>query len=230
MSKDFFRAMEAGMINTVWLEGFLQRAILMRQYSLQNVARILTQLPNATYVAGRQQYEELGAFVRNGATPIRICAPEGRSQKVRFVEVEVFDISQTTAHRKQTSPEDKHPAKMAKLAHKMGFSTRTCSMESSWKIVEKQVIFIKEGLPPAITAQLICQEMAYWQIWKEYPSLRNITKSLSIAVSYCVESALGGYIPNLAKEVKEDLRKGDGFYKNLNLILKSSKRILKAIE
>ena len=93
------------------LEAYLRALARFRDYSLRNVTLIVSQMPDATYVAGYRAWQELGRQVRKGEKGIVITAPVvGRKScpeddspgssddmpEVRgFRGVYVFDISQT---------------------------------------------------------------------------------------------------------------------------------------
>jgi len=80
------------------------------RYSYRNQLLILSQMPNATRVAGLRKWRELGRFVKKGSKAIRIIAPHfekimeldpdtgkliEKEEVAYFSPAPVFDISQT---------------------------------------------------------------------------------------------------------------------------------------
>jgi antirestriction protein ArdC len=91
-------------------ERWLKFCRQFRQYSFHNQVMILSQRPEATWVAGYSSWKQLGRQVRRGECGIRILAPSWRPEptvhddtgepieldRVRcFRVVRVFDVSQT---------------------------------------------------------------------------------------------------------------------------------------
>lgn len=103
---------------------YLRAASLFRGYSPRNAALIFFQKPDATYVAGYDEWKKLGRYVRRGETGISIFAPVRAAEKtekpvlddegnpvpdengspkketesktrIRFRPAAVFDVSQT---------------------------------------------------------------------------------------------------------------------------------------
>lgn len=73
----------------------------MMQYSFSNRERLLTQLPTASDVRSRSEWNQAGRLIRKGEKALRIVAPVRYEQKggskvpTHFKQVPVFDISQT---------------------------------------------------------------------------------------------------------------------------------------
>jgi hypothetical protein len=91
-------------------ERWLKFCRQFRQYSFHNQVMILSQRPEATWVAGYSSWKQLGRQVRRGECGIRILAPSWREEppvdnekeeplelvRVRsFTVVRVFDVAQT---------------------------------------------------------------------------------------------------------------------------------------
>ena len=232
VNKKYFKAIEENMVGTGYLEGFLERATGMR-YSVSNVANILQQYPEATDVAGYRFWQQEGVNVLRGAVPIRIYAPKERDPKKgtsSFCETEVFDVSQTDGSPFKKPPESLHPRMAATLALKMGMGVAISDNVNGWKEMRGKKLFLKEGLSPAVYSQLIIQQMCYYAVLKEKRCSPKMAKAISYAASYGAEASLGGRIPLLGNEVKEELLKGEGFFENLSTAVKIARRILTALK
>lgn len=91
------------------LREYLAAMARFHRYSLHNIMLIATQRPDATHVAGFNNWKRLGRFVKKGAKGIMILAPvvvreeaeqenenEGRPKEaMRFRAVYVFDMADT---------------------------------------------------------------------------------------------------------------------------------------
>ena len=218
--KEYFKLMVSDIKqnpNSLWLEGFCQRAMWMSSYSIKNVANILIQFPNATYVAGRQQYEDIGAELYNDAVPIRIFAPawsKPGQNASNFVAVNVYDISQTSAIRKFTNHSktpEAHLKKLVKLAKLIGINVVSANLTTGpWKILDGNTLYIKNGIPILVASQLIAQQLAFIAIYQNHPKFKSVATPISILISYLVEIGAGFTAPNLSQSHKLALCEGAG--------------------
>ena len=217
---------------SVWLEKFCQRAMLMQSYSVKNVARILAQNPQATHVAGEQQYKEQGIFVLMGATPIRIYAPNMAKNGQRaagFSAVDVYDISQTTAAAipPKTVDVDTELRKACALCNRMGIQVFYADMSASWKVLEGRKLFIKSGIPKEIVFQLILQELGHIAFLQEGVP-EQMAFPLSVVASYCGSYGAGLKVPYLASDHKRKML-CNGLRSNLEAAVKMAKRLLRGM-
>jgi len=237
--KEYFRYMEADIFQnpeSSWLEVFCQRAMMIRGYSVRNVARILAQFPQATYVAGRQQYEESGIYVLNGATAIRIYAPLAKGeQKTRtYSAVDVYDISQTSARHRRTprqpSPAE-HLKKVCLLAKAAGLSVVSADLVSgAWKVLEGNVLYIKDGIPTQIAAQLVAQELLRLAIEQEHPELAWLATQISVVASYALEASYGYEVPPLAHTYKMTLCTNGRLLTYVDIAVRTAKRMARQLK
>ena len=237
---DYFRYMEADIIknrNSSWLEAFCQRAMMLRGYSVKNVSRILLQFPEAVHVAGKQQYEDSGIHVLPFATPIRIYAPvaKGKQKAAKWSAVDVYDISQTTAagskRRMRFLPPAAHLKKMCLLAKASNLHIVSANLTSGpWKILERDTLYVKEGIPLPIASQLIAQELAKIAIEKEHPEFLGISTSIAAVTSYALEIGMGFQIPNLGAEYKIPLATSGRLLSYVELAVRVAKRISVALK
>ena len=234
----YFQVME----NTVrtdpkspWLELFCQRAMGMGNFSTRNVALILTQLPNATFVAGRSQFKERGVYVAPGATPIYITAPKADKAQLKtgsFSWAVVYDISQTTApspRRKQFESTD-CLKRAARLARQAGIKIMTADLaDGAWKVLDGTNLYIRNGASKEMMCQLIFHELAYWALVKD-GAPQNRAYSLAAIASYSVGVGLGLTMPLLSHPHKLVACEGLGLLSNVDSSLKVAKRLLKALK
>lgn len=232
-AKEFFTNMEQTVYATARnnvIEEFLLRAMNIGGYSTKNVARILTQFPQATYVAGRSSYQERGVIVYDGATPIIVYAPQSQKgcKTKGFSYVEVFDVSQTSAHSERSSKltADELLGKAVALAKKSGVRVVVADLQAAGsKVLEGNTLFIKKGFPNAIMAQLLLQELAYWTLLAERSVPNSATAfAISVATSYAVTTAYGIQVPLLSQKYKLNLCAG-GLVNNIDMALKLAKRL-----
>jgi N-terminal domain of anti-restriction factor ArdC len=83
---------------------YLEFTARFHRYSVNNQMLIYLQCPHATFVAGYRKWQEMGYQVAQGQKGIRILAPrpyqvtdeetEETHDRIRFVSVAVFDVSQ----------------------------------------------------------------------------------------------------------------------------------------
>ena len=235
-AKEFFTTMEQTIYATAYsnvVEDFLHRAMTIGGYSTKNVARILSQFPQATYVAGQATFQERGIEVYDGATPITVYAPQSQKgcKTKDFSYVHVFDVSQTTARYERSTKlnADELLGKAVALANKAGVKVVVADLQTGSKVLEGNTLFIKKGFPNAIIAQLLFQELAHWTILKEQSATNPTTAfAISVAASYAITEAYGVQVPLLAQKYKLDLCAG-GLVNNIDLALKLAKRIRSGI-
>lgn len=107
---ELFKVLDEGVANLQLdpekLKALLAMSALMPSYSFRNMLLILSQLPQASYVASFKEWKEFNRFVKKGEKAIRILAPrlkqvenEETGEKeticIGFIPVPVFDVSQT---------------------------------------------------------------------------------------------------------------------------------------
>ena len=74
----------------------------LSEYSIKNQQLILQQCPQASLLAGRKEWQELGFTIAPDAKPITIWAPVENSGKkaISWVQVLVYDVSQIQKNEK----------------------------------------------------------------------------------------------------------------------------------
>lgn len=237
-SHSYFDAMEATIrqdATNPWIEAFCQRAMMMRAYSVRNVALILSQFPEATYVAGRSQFKEEGIAVLPGATPIYITAPRANHAEAQaggFSWATVYDVSQTSArpsrHRKKGAAE--YLQRVVRLTKQAGINVVSANLTNgAWKVLEGTTLYLKKGVAPELAFQLICHELAYWALVKEGAAAR-LAFSLAAIVSYSVGVGLGLPMPNLSPQHKLVACEGAKLLSNMDRSIKVAKRLLSAVK
>jgi antirestriction protein ArdC len=111
--EEALQKIEKGLENLLSSQGwkrYLEMLQHFHRYSLSNVILILSQMPNATYVAGYRTWKKLNRYVKKGEKGIKILAPlkkketvineeTGEEEEVEelkgFIMTTVFDVSQT---------------------------------------------------------------------------------------------------------------------------------------
>ena len=243
---EYFAAIEgdlrASQGTSPWLELFCGRAMGMQNYSTRNVASILLQFPAATDVAGASVYRERGAMVLPGAMPIWITAPkrasDGQKAAAGFRMVEVYDVSQTTtvSRKRKFLKEQEFLKKVYRLTKKAGFRAEYTNLTmGAWKVVDRigneDVIFLQAGLSPAISGQLLCQELIRIALVKEgRTDMSLVAYAMADVSSYCVAVGFGMQVPNLHPMDKLNACLGPGLLVNTDTSLKMAKRVCTAIK
>mgnify|MGYP007069951418 CR=1 FL=1 len=236
--EEYFRVMEEHFRNnpdSPWLEVFCRRAMQMRGYSTRNVALILTQFSKATYVAGKSQYEQMGADVRPNAFPIAISVPlasSAETKTTKFTWAMVYDIKHTTMeylpYEQKITPKE-CLQKAVHLAKQAGMSVAVANIASgAWKELHGTNLYLRKGVSTEIMCQLIFHELAYVALVKEGTNERQ-AYSLAAIVSYSVGVGLGLEMPPLSQPHKIVACEGAGLLPNMDKSLKVAKRIAKAL-
>ncbi|HVC40172.1 MAG TPA: ArdC-like ssDNA-binding domain-containing protein [Candidatus Dormibacteraeota bacterium] len=153
------------------------------RYSFQNQVLILSQRPDATWVAGYRAWLQLGRQVRPGERAIRILAPclappgrdaseeQIRRAVVAFRVARVFDLSQTDGvdipQPVHTLREEAPGGALARLAERgveLGFEVQFTSLWGSRNgdcSHSLGRIRVREGLPPAHKLKTLAHELGH---------------------------------------------------------------------
>ena len=194
------------------LTRYLSMLAKFHKYSFGNVMLILSQMPDATHVAGFHTWRQMGRFVKKGEKGIVIIAPmtirkesddakdgEQPESILRFRGVYVFDVSQTDG---EPLPE---PARVS--GDPSGFTARvkTIIAERGITLDHTDVpsdalgvsrggrISIRPDLEPAIEFSVLVHELAHELLHRgdDRPASKTVRETEAEAVAFVVSQAIG---------------------------------------
>ncbi|GAB3930428.1 hypothetical protein GCM10029976_032260 [Kribbella albertanoniae] len=179
-SDDLRRVFEAevgGRLSAGQWVRWLDAASVLRGQSFRNVVLIRLQMPEATWVDGREPWQERGRMVARGEAGIRVLTPMekaagGRGASRRHDVATVWDISQTDGRDVVLPPAVSAVEVMyalAKVAGELGYGVRWG--ESADGIVSRvdrrrRQIVLSPGLDPRGAAGRIAHELAHLRMHK----------------------------------------------------------------
>ncbi|OWY73119.1 hypothetical protein B7486_01870 [cyanobacterium TDX16] len=197
------------------LTRYLSMLAKFHKYSFGNVMLILSQMPDATHVAGFNTWKQVGRYVRQGEKGIVIIAPmafrkhnaepaAGESAErdetvLRFRGVYVFDVSQTEG---QPLPEpagingdpghhlDRIKAVVASRGIALDYEI---GPGSALGLSRGGRISIRPGLPAAEEFAVIVHELAHELLHRgeDRPASKTVRETEAEAVAFVVAQAVG---------------------------------------
>jgi hypothetical protein len=200
-----------------WVE-YLRFQARFRSYSPHNTLLILSQFPEASWVAGRRVWEELGRQVKKSAEPIRILAPvfryapgedQDRERRlVGFRMVAVYDVSQTEGDPLPTPvvplrgvPDPSHVSAAESIASGLGFCVRRAPMplgQYGACDFSRGEITIAEGADPLHSFKTLVHELTHallHQSCNERDKAEVEAESVAFLVLQCLGYDAKGYSP-----------------------------------
>lgn len=196
------------------LTQYLAMLARFHRYSFGNVLMILSQMPDATHVAGFNRWKQLGRFVRKGEKGIVILAPmtlrpreddapaDGEKQPkpiLRFRAVYVFDVSQTDGQplpepaAVQGDPRDHLPLLKAHIAES-GITLDNDDLPPGTDgVFRGGRISVRAGLTPAQEFAVLIHEFAHERLHRGEgrPPSKTVRETEAEAVAHVVCSAIG---------------------------------------
>jgi len=173
---------------------------------------ILSQMPDATHVAGFNTWKQMGRFVKKSEKGIVIIAPmvlriqddqakDGEQQKpmLRFRGVYVFDVSQTDGqplpepHRVNGDP-GRHIDRLRQVIAERGITLDNADVPIGADGVSRGGrISIRAGLIPAHEFSVTVHELAHELLHRgeSRPSSKTVRETEAEAVAFVVSSAIG---------------------------------------
>lgn len=211
-------AVEALRDSDAWHD-MLQMAGRFHSYSYRNLLLILSQMPEATQVAGFQAWRKLGRQVRKGERGIKIFGfskvkvdPEDESDdavmRTVFPVVTVFDISQTdeipgggwvdASVTRLLEGEDEagiiEPLRAWLEGEGWTVEVGDCQGANGYTRHTSRLIRLQDGLSPAQHAKTLIHEAAHALLHGEiddYQEHRGVYETEAESVAYSVAGALG---------------------------------------
>jgi antirestriction protein ArdC len=196
------------------LTQYLAMLARFHRYSFGNVLLILSQMPDATHVAGFGTWKQMGRFVRKGEKGIVIIAPmrirlnddqaktEGEQSRpiLRFRGVHVFDVSQTDGQElpepSRVSGDPLHNlAAIKEIVQAKGIELDSNDLPIGADGVSRGGrISIRSGLEPAKEFSVIVHELAHELLHRgeERKTLsKTVRETEAEAVAFVVCQAIG---------------------------------------
>lgn len=161
-----------------WMS-FLQVMSRFHRYSVNNMALIFMQNPQATYVKGYRAWQALGRQVQRGSQGLTIIAPiikksqdkekcEQEPQVAGFRTATVFDIDQTVGQPVRGLPEvlqtADYPGLLDDVHHAIPFPvvrSKTLGPANGRFVIESRVIEIAQSLRPDMQIKTLLHEWAH---------------------------------------------------------------------
>jgi len=206
---ELIKAVKAGKSET--LKRYLAMAGRFHRYSWRNVLLIMTQRPEATFVAGYGRWRQLGRYVRRGERGIRIVAPvtvraqnataeEADERITAFKQAVVFDVAQTDGRPlPEPSKAEGDPGHvMSRL--KRCVTERGITLDYSNRIGPAQgmslggMILLRKDMDPAEEFSTLTHELAHEILHQGPPSSRadrTVREVEAEAVAFIVCRAVG---------------------------------------
>jgi hypothetical protein len=177
------------------------------KYSMFNVWLILTQKPEATYIAGFHQWQKLKRWVKRGERGIPILAPilskedptDPDSQEVvkGYKPVHVFDVSQTDGEPLPEPPDWKSPEKNEELTKKLMAYAQSQKIQIFIRNLSKDTQGVSKGgvieLDPSAGTKTLIHEIAHELMHrdKDRPLEKGIRELEAESVAYVVGKHFG---------------------------------------
>ncbi|MCA9281063.1 MAG: DUF1738 domain-containing protein [Phycisphaeraceae bacterium] len=192
------------------LTRYLSMLAKFHRYSVGNVLLILSQMPDATHVAGFNTWRKMGRFVKKGEKGIVIIAPMVMRQKdesaddrdrpiIRFRAVYVFDVSQTEG---DPLPEPasvggdpgEHLDRLRRVVTGLGIVLDQDDLPMGADGVSRGGrISIRAGLKPAHEFSVTVHELAHELLHHgdDRPGSKTVRETEAEAVAFVVCQAIG---------------------------------------
>lgn len=194
------------------LTRYLAMLARFHKYSFGNVMLILSQMPDATHVAGFHTWKQMGRFVRKGEKGIVIIAPmllrrqdeqakDGDKPEsiLRFRGVYVFDVSQTDG---EPLPEPTriggdpgaHIDRLRQVIAGRGITLDNADVPPDALGVSRGGrISIRPGLEPAVEFSVTVHEFAHELLHRgeDRPASKTVRETEAEAVAFVVCQAIG---------------------------------------
>jgi antirestriction protein ArdC len=194
------------------LTRYLAMLARFHKYSFGNVMLILSQMPDATHVAGFHTWKQMGRFVKKGEKGIVIIAPmvlrkqdeeakDGDKPEsiLRFRGVYVFDVSQTDG---EPLPEPTriggdpgaHIDRLRQVIAGRGITLDNADVPPDALGVSRgDRISIRPGLEPAVEFSVTVHEFAHELLHRgeDRPASKTVRETEAEAVAFVVCRAIG---------------------------------------
>ena len=221
------------------LDKFLSRCILYTpHYSLSNNAVIQAEMPEATYVFGKEDWEKQGGVLRLNACPLEITAPVVQNKNVKFVKVEVYDISQTNL-TPSVSPclnltDEKKLAlittfcRQAKINVVIREFKATYPRRIFYSAVDR-TFYLKKGTSAKAMAALLLKALFVWQMQNQKGLVPAVAEKIASISTYMIMQWLGDGSESISSTTKIGFYQLKDSYQNLKLGFEFGNRFKKAL-
>lgn len=194
------------------LTRYLAMLARFHKYSFGNVMLILSQMPDATHVAGFNTWKQLGRFVKKGEKGIVIIAPmlirkqdedakdsEQPQSVLRFRGVYVFDVSQTDGDElpepsRISGEPGRHLCRLREIIAERGITIDNDDLPVAADGVSRGGrISIRPGLEPAHEFSVTVHELAHELLHRgdDRPTSKTVRETEAEAVAFVVCQAIG---------------------------------------
>lgn len=194
------------------LTRYLAMLARFHRYSFGNVMLILSQMPDATHVAGFRTWKQVGRFVKKGEKGIVIIAPmmirkqdeqakDGDKPEsiLRFRGVYVFDVSQTDGEplpepARVNGDPGAHIHRLRQVITERGITIDNDDLPFGADGVSRcGRISIRPGLEPAHEFSVIAHELAHELLHRgeDRPASKTVRETEAEAVAFVVCQAIG---------------------------------------
>lgn len=234
------------------LTAYLNAIARFHRYSFQNMMLILSQRPDATYVAGFNAWKKLRRFVKKGEAGILIFAPirprheetpdddtrqdADERARMRFKAAYVFDISQTDGEplpefsRITGHPRD-YTARLKALLTADGIRLEYTEDIPGLGQSRHGVILLQPDLSPAEEFSVLVHELAHEKLhWNGRKTSKSVRETEAEAVAFAVCHAIG-LEPGSSSPDYIQLHQGDleTFRDSLTAIQRTARHIIEAL-
>ena len=221
------------------LDKFLSRCILYTShYSLSNNATIQAEMPEATYVFGKEDWEKQGGVLRLNACPLEITAPVVQNKTVKFVKVEVYDISQTNL-TPSISPwlnltDEKKLALITTFCHQAKINVVIREFKAAYPSriyysAADRTFYLKKGTSAKAMTALLLKELFVWQMQNQKGMISDVAEKISSLSTFMIMQWLGDGNESINPRTKAEFYQLKDSYQNLKLTFEFGNRFKKAL-